>query len=372
MDYPSRPAKCAATKAGIGAALDGGNSLTNVGVPVLEKLVDYVASGIGSAAGHLFSGWIARREVQKRLITAEGDVQAQRILVEGQATTMKMIAKAQADARSLLVSSDATVQGEVAFGDLVTQRIQFQEEKRLANIESVVKQSAQELGDKEVQDHEVDHDWTARFFGEVQDVSSQELQWLWAKVLAGEIERPGSTSIKTLNIMKTLDKTMAGLFRKLCSVCISIRPDGNIFVDSRVPSMDGDAGGNALKEYGLGFGQLNVLHEHGLIISDYNSWYDIQASIGIVLGPRKELLRIPFCFQGKYWVLIAKSAAVQGKEFKLSGVSLTKSGQELSRIAGLEAADQYAIDLMKYFERKNLQMTEVGSWEPVIISGKGS
>ena len=198
-------------------------------VPALEKLVDYAASGLGSMAGHLFAGRIARREAEARLIAAEGEVQVQRILAEGQANTMQVIAKAQAEARSTLVSPDAEIQGQIAFGGLITQRLQFQEEKRQANLGSVVRQAALELGDRQVPDHEVDHDWTARFFNDVQDVSSEEMQQLWSRVLAGEVERPGSTTIKTLGVLKNLDKATSSLFRKLCSTCVSIRRDGKDF-----------------------------------------------------------------------------------------------------------------------------------------------
>lgn len=79
--------------------------------------------------------------------------------------------------------------------------MQFQEQKRHLNIESVVGQTAFERRGKEVSDHEPDHDWNARFFSELQDVSSQDIQLLWSKVLAGEVERPGSTSVRTLSIL---------------------------------------------------------------------------------------------------------------------------------------------------------------------------
>ncbi len=126
---------------------------------------------------------------------------------------------------------------------------------------------------------------------------------------------------------------------------------------------------NALERYGLNFGNLNVLNEHGLTISDYNSWYGIQASIGIASGGvRPVLVRIPFHFQGRYWVLITTTQRDLGKEFRLSGVALTRTGQELSRIVDLEAVDQYAQDLRDYFEKNILKMNEVPSWEPHLIS----
>ena len=238
-----------------------------VSIPAVEKLVDYTASGIGSVAGTMLLPWSTRQEAKAKAIAAEGEVEAQRILTEGQADTMEIIAAAQANARSILVSPDSNVRGQVDFSHTVTQRIQFQEEKRQSNIEAVVRQAASELEDKHVKDHEPDHDWTARFFSDIQDVSNQETQILYAKILAGEVERPGSTSIKALSILKDLDQPTAKLFRVLCSATISI-DEVHMF---RVVSFGGDAGQNALEKFGLSFDKLNVLNEHGLIISDYNS-----------------------------------------------------------------------------------------------------
>ena len=199
------------------------------------------------------------------------------------------------------------------------------------------------------------------------------MQKLWGKILAGEVERPGNTSIKTLGIPKNLDKAVATLFGKFCSTCVSIRPDGRIFMDARVPSLGGDAANNALKEYGLSYGNLNVLNEHGLIISDYNSWHDIRAAIGLApAGVPSAMIRIPFSFQGKYWILVPTTQRDLNKEFRLSGVALTKSGQELSRVVELEAVDKFALDLRAYFKKNGLTMTEVPTWEPQLRSSASS
>ena len=170
----------------------------DVNLPAIEKLVDYAASGIGSVAGSMLAPWKARREAQAKQITAEGD-----------ATILQIQAEAQSKAREILVSQNTDVTGELDITDKVNQRIQFQEQKRQINIGSVVEEAASQLGDKRVANTEPDHDWTARFFNEVQDVSSEEMQSLWAKVLAGEVERAGSTSIRTLGILKNLDQVTA-------------------------------------------------------------------------------------------------------------------------------------------------------------------
>ena len=325
----------------------------NLTVPAIEKLLDYTASGVGSVAGAMLAPVKAHLEATANRITAHGEADALRI-----------IASAQSDARSTLVSPDYIVQGEIDIAQKVNQRIQFQEEKRQRNIESVVRQAATELGNKDVPDNETDHDWTARFFGEVQDVSSEEIQSLWAKVLASETERPGSTSIQTLSILRNLDLATAIVFRRLCSVCVSVSFESS-FSDMRVPSLGGNAATNALKSYGLNFGTLNLLNEHGLIISDYNSWFDYNVSIE-PWSPKPKLGHMvsPFGFQGKYWVLSPTAERAVNKEFKLSGVSLTRSGRELSQVVDLEPMDDYTEALAKFFASENLRMTEVESLLP--------
>ena len=255
------------------------------------------------------------------------------------------------------------------------QRIQFQEEKRQGNIGAVVGQTAELLGGKDVPDQEPDHDWTARFFNYIQDVSSEEMQLLWAKVLAGEIEQPGSVSIRALSVLRNLDQAGAKLFQVLCAACITFAPDGLHILDARVPSLGRNAGENSLQVFGLPFGNLNILNEHGLIISDYNSWHDMKMCIGIP-GPGSDqqlsTVRIPFGFQERYWVLMPSAQKRMGAECRISGVALTQAGKELSKIIECEAMPEYRQALADFFTSQNLIMTEVNGPEAhIIYSGTG-
>ena len=332
------------------------NSSDELNVAAVVKLLDYVASGIGSVAGPMLASWRARREAQAKRIAAKGEADA--LLIQ---------AEAQSKAREVLLSQGAEFSGELDISDAVHQRIQFQERKRQLNIESVVKEAATQLGETKVSNDEPDHDWTAHFFNYVQDVSSEEMQSLWAKVLAGEVERAGSTSIRTLGLLRNLDQGTAHLFRKCSSGCVFLSLDGRTLVDARVPSLGGNAASNALKSYGLGFAELNRLNEHGIIISDYNSWYDYRMSVGQKIDNPSGLIKIPFRFQGQYWILDAANEGDVGKEFRLSGVALTNSGRELSKVVGLENVDEFAQALVTYFQNKNCRMTEVASHEPLHI-----
>ncbi|MCY4579083.1 MAG: DUF2806 domain-containing protein [Chloroflexi bacterium] len=346
----------------------------NLTIPAIEKLLDYAASGIGSIAGPMLAPWKARQEAKARSIATQEESESQRILAEGQATTMGIIASAQADARAKLVSSDAVVQGQLDLGTLVTQRIQFQEEKRQANIGSIVRQAALELGDKEVQDYEVDHDWTARFFDDVQDVSSEDLQQLWAKILAGEVERPGSTSYRTLRVLKDMNQDVARIFSWFCSLCI-YSEESVVNVDARICS----ACFHIFSTKGFLHSHLNLLNTHGLVNPDYDSWYDMQHAIGFGRIQPDQTNRYPFRFQAQYWVLYPvggpRSVKPRSPGFPLQGASLSQSGLELSKVVQMEPMDEYKAALIDHFAREGLRMTPVDSGDshvgPLYIEGPG-
>ena len=328
----------------------------------VSKLADYAASGIGSVAGPMLASWKARKEANAKLIAAKGEVEAQRILAEGQAQTMQIIARAQADTRAILVSPDANVQGQLEFGTAVTQRIQFQEEKRQSNIVAVIGQAAQELGDREVQDHEVDHDWTARFFNDVQDVSSEEMQQLWAKILAGEVERPGTTSLNTMSILNGLDRKTAILFRNLCSARMTpVIGHGGGYVQTGtdiVLSLDGRATQNSLQEFGLSYESLNRLNEHGLIVPEYNSTW-VQRVLDAGLGRSPRWSSMAFRFQDYIWVLVPIDERKGDFDVEFSGILLTNSGMELARVVDTEPMPEYQQAIADFLEQRGLSMSEI-------------
>ena len=228
-------------------------------------------------------------------------------------------------------------------------------------MQSVVAQAADELGDALVKDSEPDHDWTARFFNDVQDVSSEQMQLLWARVLAGEVRRRGSTTLRTLGILKNLDQTTADHFRTLCSLCLFHYATGSgIADDARVCSLGGDAAQNYLADYGLDFDTLNRLNEHGLVIADYNAWMPYVVKREVALDSDGQEVRFPFVFQGDRWDLELSPPDVERRILKLSGVVLTWTGRELAKVVDVRAAESYRHQLEKFIRKKCMKMIRVG------------
>ena len=191
-------------------------------VPAIEKLLDYTASGIGAIAGPMLAPWKASREGKAKLISVRKEAEARIIQAESEGKSLKIIAKAQSEAKELYIGArneESLRTVEIIRND-ITQWIEFQERKRLANIKNVVSEAANMLTDKEIADHEPDPDWTARFFNCAQDISSEDMQKIWAKILAGEVERPGKTSLRAMDTLRNMTRKDAELFEKIASFVI--------------------------------------------------------------------------------------------------------------------------------------------------------
>ena len=287
----------------------------NLKVPALEKLVDYTASGIGAVAGPMLATWRARQDAKAKLIGAQAD-----------ADSLRLIAGAQADARRSLLAPDEPGGGVLEIGtDGITQRIEFQEKKRQANIASVVQEVAAELGDKEVPDHEPDPDWTARFFNDVQDVSSKELQRIWSKILAGEVETPGRTSLRTLSILKNMSRKHAEIFSTLSRYVInnSIHEESFSSLTDVLPS----SLFIEMQELGLMHGQLDVYRTINL----GNDGTVVQKNCNCLLVMEGE----------------------PGKEIAIHGHVLTGPGSEMTQFCANESDLEYLKHFAKFLAGHN-------------------
>ena len=191
------------------------------------------------------------------------------------------------------------------------------------------------------------------------------MQTLWAKILAGEVTNPGSTSIRTLSILKNLNQDIAGLFARFCCLCVFLKNEDFQIFDARVPFLGDYGEGNALQQYGIAYGSLNHLNEYGLIVSDYNSWRNYNACITSWPSEgKKGMLVIPFKFQGRYWLLKPMARRNAEQEFRLSGVALTASGQELSKVVDRSPNEAFANDLNQFFSTQKLQKVQVDTGLP--------
>lgn len=103
-------------------------------------------------------------------------------------------------------------------------RLEYQERKRQHNLESVTSVAAAELADETaVPEDTPNEDWVTRFFSSAQDVSSEQMQDLWGRILAGEIKRPGRYSLRTLDFIRNLSTLDAQLLEHVGRFALQVR-----------------------------------------------------------------------------------------------------------------------------------------------------
>lgn len=95
--------------------------------------------------------------------------------------------------------------------------------KNMVNIDSIVNKAIDLMKDKkEVSDIPVDNDWMYRFINSAQNISNDEIQNLWGKLLAGEVSKPNSYSLRTLEVLRNMTTYEAKVFVKIAKLTIDM------------------------------------------------------------------------------------------------------------------------------------------------------
>jgi Protein of unknown function (DUF2806) len=139
------------------------------------------------------------------------------------------------------------------------ERVRRQENRRQSNLESITKQAFAALPPSEqLSDEPVNEDWTSRFFRDCEDISDEQMQQIWARILAGEVARPGRFAPRTLSVTRDLTKQDANLFTKLCQF-------GWVIPDAGFVPVIHDCEAPEVEAAGINFAVLTHLTTMGLI-----------------------------------------------------------------------------------------------------------
>lgn len=227
----------------------------------------------------------------------------------------------------------------VNFEDFV-QRAQYRANYQLLreqnNIEGVVGKAYQELLDApEVPSDPVDEDWTARFFNIVKEINTEEMQHIWSKILAGEIRKPGSFSMRTLETIRNITREEATAFQRVvpCVVCSG----KDMFIT---------ASSDIYEKYGVSYDDILRLDECGLMVSSgtLSLTQTIQEENRIIVWTNERAMF---------------TSATQEHPQKISyGIhTLTRAGKELYDILSHTPNNDFFVDFAEYIFNKNKTST---------------
>lgn len=283
----------------------------------ITKLISVVGQGIGLTA-----------EPALTVINAHAEAHA-----------IKVIAKAVKESQLELFDSEVEYQGngmlikklptaslsqhDCELVERALQKITVRELNKQINIEKIISQTGSLLKNEEhCADEEVDPIWASKFFKIAEDVSKEDLQILWSKILAREITQPGSYSIRTLEFLNSITKKEAELIIKMAR--LSICCDGKCFIP----------GNNQIQEkYGLTVDDILLLQELGLLPSS--------SSMGLQMKPSTDNIVTHF-FIGDMVLIANIPAGFLGANIR--ALPLSQIGKELLSIIQPSPEDDYLIE----------------------------
>ena len=236
--------------------------------------------------------------------------------------------------------------GEVALFTEDFQRLMKRTENRMIlqeitkeqNIESVLDKAYELLEtENDVTDEPVDQDWTRRFFNIIGDVSHSEVQELWARILSGEIKRPGSFSMRTLETIRNISTDEAQTFQRI--IPLILHKENAYFVLSDR---------NILNKYGLSFTDIQTLDECGLV--------NLSGTVSMNMSVSKDE---PQFILSDTLIIIIRTKKKESEEISFGIHTLTRAGLELFNILAHEPNLDYTIQVANHIFSSNPLKTTI-------------
>jgi uncharacterized repeat protein (TIGR03899 family) len=249
----------------------------------IEKLIEVISKGIGTI-------------YKPRAIRKEAEAKAFEIEIIERAKS-----KALAEGKEIEAESIERIQDRLVHKEL----------RRQENIDNVTQIAAQQLSQEEtVSEEPVDEDWTTRFFNIVEDISDEEMQKLWGRILAGEVKQPKSYSLRTLELLKNLSKREADVFTKASNLVITSIGGSSFMFRGKE--------NNFIEKYNLNFEDRLLLTETGLLQAESN------ISRALPVNTSDNLIWFE---SGNYLIKALKKANTE--ENRIEIYRFTKIGEEL-------------------------------------------
>ncbi|WP_394831680.1 DUF2806 domain-containing protein [Pendulispora rubella] len=186
----------------------------------LEKLVDVVSAGMGHVTRPFLVVINAYADGKANLIRQAYAHRMERLQAQHSAQLAEL---QEPKAPALRPKPEEPLDIDVVFeeaepSELLAARFMETEQqgRRRANLITIAAEAADNLP-PHVSDEPVDPDWIERFFANAKDVSREDLQRLWGKLLAAEVAQPSRVPLRTLDTLRNLTVNEAKLLHKAAS-----------------------------------------------------------------------------------------------------------------------------------------------------------
>jgi hypothetical protein len=229
---------------------------------------------------------------------------------------IRRIAQAEAEADKIKAVSEIEVSN---LQRRALHRFLAEEAKKQTNIETITQKALPGVTEQATPQH-IEDDWIANFFDKCRLISDEEMQSLWARVLAGEANAPGKYSKRTVNLLADLDKVDAETFAKVCSFGVML---------GKLAPLIYDVKHRIYTDYGVTFVSLSHLESIGLIHFDALAGY---AQLGLNQGGFVGYHGTPV------WIGFDKP---EQNQMNIGHVMLTKAGEQLAIICAAQPVEGF-------------------------------
>jgi len=178
---------------------DEPDALAPVGKGIVSLLTGGLSDVVKRRAGDALSNVIGSR-FPKTMAKAQ-DAKDER-------STKSVIRKALAEAAAERVAANPEIVDRT-IARFLEEEFQKQERREAISEKAVLLLADQTGPSPSEEEAEVDPDWINLFKSHAERASTEALQDMWARVLSGEIRKPGSISLRTLHFVSLLDKETA-------------------------------------------------------------------------------------------------------------------------------------------------------------------
>lgn len=258
-------------------------------------------------------------ELIKRISDAIGGIaRPKQIARVSKAEDEAAIRRAEANAVIAKIEAQTGIEITDMQARAVARRL-HEDEKDQRNIEGVTHKAIPFLN-ADAKPEELDEDFVRYLFEKARIVSNDDMQLVWGKILAGEANKPGSFSRRTLEIVSQFSRDDAELFTRLC---------GNVWGErSRFPMIFLD---DKIYASNMDFDTLSHLDAIGLVNFDSNG------GLALVNFQKRDTIS----YFGCVIQLEFLNEDPMKNSLSVGDAFLTRIGQELFSIAGASPAIEY-------------------------------
>lgn len=243
-----------------------------------------------------------------------------------------------ADAESYAAIKKAATETEVELLKLqgeekIAQYVLERNKQKVENVEEIFSKAKRQFApDEQVSEEPVEKDWMNRFLNIAEEISDEEMQDIWGRVLAGEIKKPKSYSLRTLEVLRNMSKDEASLLLKASTFQITL--------------------------------DLLSTESFALSLMEQIALDDI----GVICGD--ELVRTYTASNGKISFILNKQTLINiyapiGIKIDFKGFKITKAGREIMGLIQEHNYSSFYTDLSKYIKSKGatkVTINEIVSW----------